>query len=84
MRTPKTQLDELIYELLTTPHTTALTMTNKYYIMNVPDVVMRARNKGYSIETKHEVRGNKFGRTITIGKWSLKDKEAALKMYNDS
>ena len=82
LRKPKTQVDELIHELLNTAHTTSLTMHLKYYISNVPDVVFRARNKGYAIETKIEERSNKFGRSISMAKWSLKDKEAAFKMYN--
>ncbi len=83
IRKPKSQVDELIYELLQKTHTTSLTMHLNYFISNVPDVVFRARNKGYAIETKNEERSNKFGRKISIAKWILNDKDNALKMYNE-
>ena len=82
LRKPKTQVDEAIYAMLLQPSVTSLQMhLSPYWISNFPDVIFRARNQGYLIETKIEERHNKFGRKITMAKWELKDKEAALKMY---
>lgn len=84
-REPKTQCDEVVYAMLTKPHITSLVMHNPpFMISNTPDAIFQARQKGYAIETKEEKRGNKFGRTVTIAKWSLKDREAALKKYNSN
>jgi len=84
MRKPKTQCDEAIYAMLQQESVTSLQMhMAPYWISNFPDAVFRARNKGYAIETKKEERSNKFGRSISIAKWSLVDKEAALKKYNE-
>ena len=85
LRKPKTQCDEAIHAMLTKGAVTSLVMHNPpYMISNFPDAIFRARKKGYAILTTEEKRGNKFGRTITIAKWSLKDREAALKKYNQS
>ena len=83
MRTPKTQCDEAIHAMLTKGTVTSLVMHNPpYMISNFPDAIFQAREKGYEIETKKEERGNKFGRRITIAKWSLKNPEKALIKYN--
>ncbi len=84
IRKPKSQMDEVIHTMLVRPHITSFVMHAKpFYISNVCDVIFRARGKGYEIESKQEKRGNKFGRDITITKYSLKDRENALKMYNE-
>lgn len=84
LRKPETQCDEAIHAMLTKGSVTSLTMHNPpYMISNFPDAIFRARQKGYAIQTTEEKRGNKFGRTITIAKWSLKNPEDALKRYNN-
>lgn len=83
LRKPKSQCDEVIYAMLTRKSVTALTLHNPpYMISNAPDSIFQARQKGYAILTTEEKRGNKFGRNITIAKWSLKNPEEALIKYN--
>lgn len=85
MRKPQTQCDEVVYAMLTKKHITSLVMHNPpFMISNTPDAIFQARKKGYKIETKEEKRGNKFGRKITIAKWSLKNPEEALTKYNET
>lgn len=88
MRKPKSQSEEVVYAMLNSPTVcnssiTSLTMHGSpYWISNVPEAIRQARAKGYAIETKTETRGNKFKRKITIAKWNLKDRDAALILYN--
>ena len=82
LRDPNNQAEEIVYELLNAPHAVAYTLTQKYGIMNVPGAVFQAKKKGYDIDIDMVPRGNKWKRHITVGRWFLVDKEAALKLYN--
>lgn len=79
---PKNQQQEVLYELLKTQSTTSLSLTKKYFIMNVPDVVFRLRRKGLDIANHERNVTNKFGRKVKTALWQLVDKKMGMELYS--
>ncbi len=83
-RKPENQVEEVIYSLLTRFSIDRRQMMLSCGILNLPDVIMRIRNKhNIEIETSKIPVLNKFGRNVEFGEYKLKDKFHARTIYDN-
>ncbi len=80
---PKSQTQEVLYELLKKQTVSTLDLTKKYFILNVPDVIFRLRKRGLDIETIPRKVTNKFGNERTIALWRLTNREEGKKVLKE-
>lgn len=83
-RKPENQVEEVLYSLLTRFSIDRRQMMLSCGILNLPDVIMRIRNKlNIEIETSKIPVLNKFGRNVEFGEYKLKDKAHARNVYDN-
>lgn len=78
---PKSQIQEVLFELITRLSIDRKTMMLSGGVWNLTAQISRLRNKGLNIisNVKHSV--NKYGREIEFVEYSLEDKKEAVQTY---
>jgi hypothetical protein len=82
LKSPLTQLQEVLYELLSKESISVKQMMADTGILNIKARISDLRLKyNLSIDTEMVKVQNKYGRKVSFGQWRLTDKETALLTY---
>ena len=82
LKSPLTQLQEVLYELLTNDFISVRQILSETGILNPKARISELRlDHNLSIETEMVKVENKYGRKVSFGQWRLTDKETALLTY---
>ena len=82
LNNPLTQLQEVLYELLSKESISVKQMMADTGILNIKARISDLRLKyNLSIDTEMVKVQNKYGRKVSFGQWRLTDKETALLTY---
>ena len=82
LKSPLTQLQEVLYELLKNDSITVRQMIFDTGILNIKARIHDLRLKyNLEIETEMVKHKNKYGRKCVFGQWKLTDKKTALTTY---
>jgi hypothetical protein len=82
LKKPTTQTQEMLYLLLKRKSITRMQVLNECGMLNPTARIANLRNKyGIDVECTPIKRKNKFGRAITYGSWSIKNKAKAENIY---
>jgi len=82
LNNPLTQLQEVLYELLSKESISVKQMMADTGILNIKARISDLRLKyNLSIDTEMVKVQNKYGRKVSFGQWKLTDKENALLTY---
>ena len=82
LKSPLTQLQEVLYELLTNDFISVRKILSDTGILNPKARISELRlDHNLSIETEMVKVLNKYGRKVSFGQWKLTDKETALTTY---
>jgi hypothetical protein len=80
---PKTQLTEVLYELIThTKHGCSTSyFVSSCFVLNPQDNVMRLRRMGLDVDCNLLKLKNKYGRPIKYGVYKITDVSKAVELY---
>lgn len=79
---PQSQIQEVLFELINRISIDRRQMMISCSVLNLPDQILNLRSRhGLTIELTKTKTENKFGREIEFGKYSLKNKKEAKKVY---
>ena len=78
---PESQLQEVLYELLTRLHIDRKTMMLSCGVSNLTAQISNLRNKGIRIEVEEVPFTNKYNRESTFVRYSLLNKKDAADTY---
>ena len=82
LKSPLTQLQEVLYELLTNDFISVRQILSDTGILNPKARISELRlDHKLSIETEMVKVLNKYGRKVSFGQWKLTDKETAYELY---
>lgn len=79
---PGSQIEEVLFCLLTRPFINRESMMLGYKVLNLPDNVFRLRNT-YNLSISIEMVDtlNKYGENVSYGLYSLPDKSHGIEVY---
>lgn len=81
---PESQIQEVLYYLITRIKIDRRQMMLSVGVLNLPDQIMRLRNKhNLTIDLNEVITTNKFGRQIKHGEYILRNKKEAADIYRD-
>jgi len=80
MKLPETQLQEVLYLLITNKSITRLEAT-RYGILNLPARIYDLRKLNVDIIIKNNICKNKFGRTVNYATYILVNLQESLTIY---
>jgi hypothetical protein len=82
MTKPKNQMMELLYYLIKKNNVTTKSIQNDLFILNVTSGITYLRKYGCNIHCDYVHTKNRYGRPIKYGKFTLLNKDHAIKIYN--
>lgn len=80
---PQSQIEEVLYYLITRLKIDRRQMMLSVGVLNLPEQIRKLRvNYGIEIELSSMDVTNKYGRVVTVGEYYIKDKTKARTIYN--
>ena len=73
---PKSQLDAVMYHLKRFGNITSLDAIREYGITRLAEYIRQMRQMGYSITTEDITAKNRFGNSVTYGKYIYNDPDS--------
>lgn len=82
LKAPESQQQEVLHELLTRLTIDRRLVMLSCGVLNLPDAIMKLKKKGVQIITERVETVNKFGRSVSFGKYRVINKKEAIEVYN--